>query len=74
MALSRGQIADVELQTARSAGLSDAEIVEIIQHIALNTLTNYTNNVARTMLDFPEVKPGEFAGITAKSATAATVV
>ena len=60
VALSRGQIADAELQAARGAGLNDAEIVEIIQHVALNTLTNYTNNVARTVLDFPEVKPGEF--------------
>ncbi|MEI9893007.1 MAG: hypothetical protein WDN28_03605 [Chthoniobacter sp.] len=59
IALQRGQIADAELQNARSAGLNDAEIVEIIQHVALNTLTNYTNNVARTVLDFPEVKPGE---------------
>lgn len=59
IALQRGQIADGELQNARSAGLNDAEIVEIIQQVALNTLTNYTNNVARTVLDFPEVKPGE---------------
>ena len=57
--LQRGQISDTDLQNARSAGLNDAEIVEIIQHIALSTLTNYTNNVARTVLDFPEVKVGE---------------
>jgi len=57
--LQRGHISDTDLQTARSASLSDAEIVEIIQHVALNTLTNYTNNVARTVLDFPEVKPGD---------------
>ncbi|MDR3405787.1 MAG: carboxymuconolactone decarboxylase family protein [Chthoniobacter sp.] len=59
IALQRGHISDAELRHARSAGLNDAEIVEIIQHVALNTLTNYTNNVARTVLDFPEVKPGE---------------
>jgi uncharacterized peroxidase-related enzyme len=57
--LQRGLIADTDLQTARSAGLSDAEIVEVVQHVALNILTNYTNNVARTVIDFPEVKPGE---------------
>jgi len=59
VALQRGQISDSELQNARSAGLNDAEIVEVIQHVALSTLTNYTNNVARTVLDFPPVKAGE---------------
>lgn len=59
VALQRGHIAGDDLQNARAAGLNDAEIVEIIQHVALNTLTNYTNNVAKTVLDFPEVKPGE---------------
>jgi len=59
IALQRGHVANDDLQNARAAGLNDAEIVEIIQHVALNTLTNYTNNVAKTVLDFPEVKPGE---------------
>jgi uncharacterized peroxidase-related enzyme len=60
VALERGHISDGELQAARRGGLNDAEIVEVIQHVALTTLTNYTNNAARTALDFPEVKPGEF--------------
>jgi len=59
IALQRGHIANEDLQNARAAGLNDAEIVEVIQHVALNTLTNFTNNVAKTVLDFPEVKPGE---------------
>jgi uncharacterized peroxidase-related enzyme len=70
--LARGHIADADLRAARSAGLNDAEIVEIIQHVALNTLTNFTNNVAQTVLDFPEVKPGEFEP-AATTATAVTV-
>ena len=57
--LQRGTIADADLQAARAAGLNDAEIVEVVQHVALNILTNYTNNVAQTVIDFPEVKPGE---------------
>lgn len=65
IALQRGHIADTDLQNARSAGLNDAEIAEIIQHVALNTLTNYTNEVARTVLDFPEVKPGELEPLPA---------
>jgi len=65
VALERGHIADADLQAARSAGLTEAELVEIVQHVALNTLTNYTNNVARTVVDFPEVKAGEFEPSTA---------
>ena len=57
--LQRGVIADSDLQAARVAGLNDAEIVEVVQHVALNILTNYTNNVAQTVIDFPEVKPGK---------------
>ena len=59
VALERGQVSDAEVQAARSAGLTDAELVEIVAHVALNTLTNYTNNVARTILDFPAVKAGQ---------------
>ena len=57
--LQRGMIADADLQAARAASLSDAEIIEVVQHVALNILTNYTNNVAQTVIDFPEVKPGK---------------
>ncbi len=55
IARTRGQIADDDLQAAKSAGYSDAEIVEIITHVALNTLTNYVNNVTGTDIDFPLV-------------------
>ena len=57
--LQRGMIADSDLQAARAASLNDAEIIEVVQHVALNILTNYTNNVAQTVIDFPEVKPGK---------------
>jgi uncharacterized peroxidase-related enzyme len=60
IALQRGQVTDADLRVARNAGLSDAEIVETVAHVALNTMTNYLNNVARTVVDFPEVKPGHF--------------
>jgi uncharacterized peroxidase-related enzyme len=60
IALRRGQVTAADLSTARGAGLDEAEMVEIILHVALNTLTNYVNNVAQTDLEFPEVQPGEF--------------
>jgi len=70
IALHRGQIADTDLQAARSAGLNDAEIVEVILHVGLNTVTNYLNNAARTVIDFPEVTPGDFSSETPAAAVA----
>jgi uncharacterized peroxidase-related enzyme len=52
---SRGHIDDATLAAAREAGLGDAEIVEVVAHVALNVFTNYLNTVAETAIDFPEV-------------------
>ena len=52
---ARGHVADVDISTARLAGVSDAELIEIVLHVALNTLTNYVNEVAGTEIDFPAV-------------------
>jgi alkylhydroperoxidase family enzyme len=41
--------------TYTDAGYSDAEIIEIVLHAALNTLTNYVDEVAKTDVDFPVV-------------------
>lgn len=54
---TRGHVSDVELAAIKAAGYSEAEIIEIVLLVALNTLTNYVNNVAQTDIDFPEVKP-----------------
>jgi alkylhydroperoxidase family enzyme len=35
------------------AGYGDAQVVEIVLHVALNTWTNYLNEVAQTVIDFP---------------------
>jgi uncharacterized peroxidase-related enzyme len=51
---ARGRVSDAQLQAVRQAGYSEAQIVEIVQHVALNTWTNYLNEVAQTVLDFPE--------------------
>lgn len=53
---NRGFLDDDELATARGKGVSDAQILEVIAHVALNTFTNYVNHVAGTDIDFPEVK------------------
>lgn len=52
---TRGQVDDDDLATARAAGLSEGEIVEVVAHVALNIFTNYLNNVADTVVDFPLV-------------------
>jgi uncharacterized peroxidase-related enzyme len=51
----RGHVSDEHLQAVRSAGYSDAQVIEIVQHVALNTWTNYVNEVAKTDIDFPVV-------------------
>ena len=59
--VQRGEISDTALKSARAAGVTDAEIVETVANVAVNIFTNYVNHVARTVVDFPEVKPGEIA-------------
>ncbi|MFC3980251.1 carboxymuconolactone decarboxylase family protein [Streptosporangium jomthongense] len=50
-----GRVDDEELALARKAGVTDAELAEIVAHVALNTLSNHFNHLARPDLDFPEV-------------------
>ncbi|WP_315783126.1 MULTISPECIES: peroxidase-related enzyme [unclassified Bradyrhizobium] len=52
---TRGQVADADLAAARAAGLDDGRLLEIIANVAINVLTNYTNNAAQTVVDFPKV-------------------
>ena len=51
----RGRVSDDDLRSVRAAGYDDVQIIEIVQHVALNTWTNYLNNVAQTEVDFPVV-------------------
>ena len=44
-----------DIAQAKAAGLDDGLIVEIIANLVHNTLTNYTNHVAQTEIDFPVV-------------------
>ncbi|MBK7998769.1 MAG: carboxymuconolactone decarboxylase family protein [Verrucomicrobia bacterium] len=57
--VQRGEVSDATLKAARASGLNDGEIVETVANVALNIFTNYVNHVARTVVDFPAVKPGE---------------
>ncbi|MNF08238.1 hypothetical protein D3C80_2086060 [compost metagenome] len=50
-----GLVNDEDVNKAKNAGVSDAEIAETVAHTALNVLTNYFNNLANTEIDFPAV-------------------
>lgn len=52
----KGLVNDSDVALAKAAGLTDGEIGEIVGHVALNILTNYFNNTAKTEIDFPVVK------------------
>ena len=49
-----GLVGDADLAAVRDAGYGDAEIAEVVAHVALNVFTNYFNNVAGTTIDFPK--------------------
>lgn len=55
IAVTRGEAGDNDIEDARRAGLTDAELVEVVAHVALNTYTNYMNEIFRTPIDFPAV-------------------
>ncbi|NIY76053.1 carboxymuconolactone decarboxylase family protein [Thalassospira sp. HF15] len=52
---NRGQVSEGDVSAAKLAGYSEAELVEIVAHVALNTLTNYLNEAFDTPIDFPVV-------------------
>jgi uncharacterized peroxidase-related enzyme len=52
---SRGHLSNEQIAAARAAGINDSKIIEVIAHVASQTLTNYLNNVALTEIDFPAI-------------------
>ncbi|MCG6860860.1 MAG: peroxidase-related enzyme [Chromatiaceae bacterium] len=61
VARERGHVSDADIAAVRLAGFTDAQIVEIISLVAENSFTNYLNEVAKTDIDFPEVRASEAA-------------
>jgi AhpD family alkylhydroperoxidase len=53
LAARRGEFSVIEL---RECGYSDADIIEVMAHVALNVFENYVNDVALTELDFPKLQ------------------
>lgn len=50
-----GEVSKAEFDAVRAAGHSDAEIVEIITHVAMNIFTNLLGKATRVEIDFPAV-------------------
>ena len=55
VARARGHVDEDDLRAVKLAGYDDGQVIEIVFHIALNTWTNYINEVAKTDIDFPVV-------------------
>jgi AhpD family alkylhydroperoxidase len=54
---TRGGVPQDALDAAREAGLTDAQLAEIVGHIALTVLTNYFNRTFAIDIEFPVVEP-----------------
>lgn len=61
VATNRGRVSAADVSAVKAAGYSDAEVVEIVGHVALNVLTNYVNEAFETDVDFPVVEAGRAA-------------
>lgn len=61
VARERGHVSEADLAEVRMAGFTDAQIVEIVALVAENSFTNYLNEVAKTDIDFPEVRATQAA-------------
>lgn len=53
---TKGDVDDSDLSGARTAGLTDEEIAEVVANVALNYFTNVLNRLAHTDIDFPVVR------------------
>ena len=56
LARTRGQVSTQQIDAIKAAGYDDAQIVEIVQQVALTTFTNYLSGVAAAEIDFPLVQ------------------
>lgn len=53
VARERGHVSESDVNALKSADYDNAQVIEIVLHVALNTWTNYINEVAKTDIDFP---------------------
>src|SRR5215207_9549983 len=58
-----GGVSDDDVAAARAAGLTDAELGDIVGHVAVNVLTNLFNRTFEVEVDFPVVEPRQHATV-----------
>ena len=51
----RGHVSEDDVRAVKRAGYDDAQVIEIVLDVALNTWTNFINVVGKTEIDFPVV-------------------
>lgn len=51
-----GNVTAVEFEAVRAAGHSDAEVIEIITHVAMNIFTNLLGKATHVEIDFPKIE------------------
>ena len=56
-----GGVSDADVDAARQAGLTDAELGDIVGHVAVNVLTNLFNRTFAVDVDFPVIEPRQHA-------------
>ena len=52
---NRGKVSAETLAAAKNAGITEAEIVQITLFTAMNSFTNWVNNIVDPAIDFPAV-------------------
>lgn len=55
----QGNLSDTDLASARNAGITDQEIIEVVAVVAQNIFTNYFNHIADPEIDFPVVRTAQ---------------
>ncbi len=61
IARERGHVSEGDVKAVKDAGYTDAQVIEIIQHVALSVWTNYLNIALDTEIDFPVVNARQAA-------------
>ena len=56
VARERGHVGAADIDAVKAAGYDDAQGIEIVLHVALNSWTNFINEAAKTDIDFPVVE------------------
>lgn len=61
VATAHGRVSDADIAAVKLAGVTEAQVIEIVALVVVNVFTNYANIVADTPIDFPIVRAAEAA-------------